>query len=124
MQKLRVKLCDFLKLFVTQKEIKPRISTFQMVWTNHGNEGRANQNHPVHLHGHSYHVVHIGESLWHTKGFKIRVQISNLECYASKQYTYGLEIVKYKDSDVTPILHNSTDFHEAWTKRLLLLFLF
>ena len=31
-----------------------------MVWTNHGDKSRAKRHHPIHLHGHSFHVLKVG----------------------------------------------------------------
>ena len=36
----------------------PKDQTIQMVWTNHGIKGI--RHHPIHLHGHSFHVLKIG----------------------------------------------------------------
>ncbi|XP_066921710.1 uncharacterized protein [Clytia hemisphaerica] len=38
----------------------PKDETIQMVWTNHGDKERAKRHHPIHLHGHSFHVLKVG----------------------------------------------------------------
>ncbi|XP_066925497.1 uncharacterized protein [Clytia hemisphaerica] len=53
--------CKGEKLCECYTELKVEANqTIQLIWTNVGGKHRADRNHPIHLHGHSFHVLKIG----------------------------------------------------------------
>ena len=74
-------------------EIKiPFNKTIQMVWTNHG--PGATTHHPIHLHGHSFHVLKIGYANYNeTTGIQLEDN-NEIACIGNKCYD-----TNWKDTD-------------------------
>ena len=60
----------------------PYNKTIQMIWTNHG--AGATRHHPMHLHGHSFHILKLGYGVYnHTSGKKMSDN-SDINCRSSE----------------------------------------
>ena len=57
----------------------PKDQTVQMIWTNHGTKG-AIRHHPIHLHGHSFHVLKIGFGQYNQTNGKYLSENTDIHC--------------------------------------------
>ena len=78
-----VENCGENKVCSCQHEMDiPYNKTIQMIWTNHG--AGATRHHPIHLHGHSFHILKLGYGVYNqTSGRKISDN-SDINCPSSQ----------------------------------------
>lgn len=71
--------CGVDKICYCQHEIDiPYDKTIQMVWTNHGKG--ATRHHPIHLHGHSFHVLKMGYGGYNSTTGQLLSQNRDIDC--------------------------------------------